>query len=395
MPNYRSLGILPPKRHIHLEANGDSFLGENMYYEHLITTCGFDRAYSILYHKRPPTRNTKIERVGTTKIEEAPDVPLQHLHLKSGELGRGGDPISGRIPMMFNDDLVCWRCRPEKEQTELYRNGAADEVIFIQHGSGYFDTLFGKLPYQRGDYVIMPRTTTYRMVSDDIDREDHMILETFSSVRIPERYQNADGQMYLGVPYYERDFHGPTELNTVDEEVETTILIKDHERWTRVTMPHHPFDVVGWDGFSYPYTFNAWDFEPLTGTTHLPPPFQQTFEARGFVICTFAPRHLDHHPKAIKVPYVHSNVEADEVLFYVDGEFGSRKGVDLGSFTLHPGGIPHGPHPGTIMKSMDMAKTEEMAVMFDTDRKLYLTPQALELNDPHYPLSWMEEAQTV
>lgn len=396
MPNYRTLGQLPPKRHIQFDSlNGSSFLNEGMYYEHIVTTCGFDRAYSMMYHLRPPTRNTKVEFVGESILEKAESTPLQHVHLKTAELPRSGSPIAGRLPIMFNEDLTCYRCRPESEQTELYRNGAADEVVFIQQGTGYLETAYGKLPYRRGDYVVIPRTTTYRFVSDDIEREDHLILECFSSVRIPERYQNPDGQMYLGTPYYERDFHSPSELLTIDEEVETTILIKDHERWTRITMPHHPFDLAGWDGFIYPYTFNAWDFEPLTGTTHLPPPFQQTFECRGFVICTFAPRYLDHHPKAIKVPYVHSNVEADEVLFYVDGEFGSRKGVDLCSMTLHPGGIPHGPHPGTIMKSMEMERTEEMAVMFDTDRKLFLTPQAMQYEDPQYPLSWMESPQTV
>ena len=201
--------------------------------------------------------------------------------------------------------------------------------------------------------------------------------------------------MYLGVPYYERDFHSPTELITKDDEGEFEILIKDLDRLTKVTVPHHPFNLIGWDGFLYPYTFNAWDFEPLTGTIHLPPPFQQTFQCRGFVICTFAPRHLDHHPESVKVPYVHSNVEADEVLFYVDGEFGSRKGVGLGSMTHHPGGIPHGPHPGTIMASMDVKFTHEMAVMFDTDRRLFLTPQAMEVDDRAYLMSWNTDSSTV
>jgi homogentisate 1,2-dioxygenase len=292
--------------------------------------------------------------------------------------------------MMFNDDLICWRVRPESSQNELYRNGAADEVIFIQQGSGVIETSQGILPYRRGDYVVLPRTTTYRFLPDEIGREDHLVLECMSPVRIPSRYQNEDGQMLLGCPYYERDFHGPVDLATINKEVQTTVLIKDHDRLTRVTMPHHPFDVIGWDGFVYPYTFNAWDFEPLTGTIHLPPPFQQTFECRGFVICTFAPRYLDHHPDAIKVPYAHSNVEADEVLFYVEGQFGSRRGVEQCSMTLHPGGIPHGPHPGTIQASMDATRTDEMAVMFDTERKLFLTQDAMQLDDPKYPLSWLE-----
>ncbi len=389
MPSYRKLGKLPEKRHMQLEHSGESYLGEGLYYEHVITTQGFDRSYSIMYHSRPPTRVTKTESVGEVNLKAVANQELRHHHIKTQEMPRVGDPITSRVPMMFNEDLACYRVKPDTQQTELYRNGAADEVIFIHHGSGHLETMYGKLPYKRGDYVVIPRTTNYRIVSDDISVEDHMILECNAPVRIPERYQNEDGQMYLGTPYYERDFHSPTELLTVDEETETSILVKDKHRLTRVTMAHHPFDIVGWDGFLYPYTFNAWNFEPLTGTMHLPPPFQQTFECRGFVICTFAPRHLDHHPKSIKVPYVHSNVEADEVLFYVDGEFGSRRGVGLGSMTLHPGGIPHGPHPGTIIASMEVERTEEMAVMFDTDRPLFLTEEAIALDDDSYPLSWL------
>lgn len=394
MPSYRKLGKLPPKRHIKLPNEQNSFLNEGLMYEHIVTTQGFDRAYSIMYHLRPPTRVTRSEPAGTIPLRKHENRELRHHHIQTQKLPRRGCPILGRIPMMFNDDLVSWRVKPSEQQQELYRNGAADEVIFIHQGQGYIESFYGKLPYRRGDYVVMPRTTTYRIVSDNIENEDHLVLECFAPVRVPQRYQNPDGQMYLGVPYYERDFHSPSELITIDRQESVTTLIKDHSNLTRISMPHHPFDVVGWDGFLYPYTFNAWDFEPLTGTTHLPPPFQQTFECRGFVICTFAPRHLDHHPQAIKVPYVHSNVEADEVLFYVDGEFGSRRGVGLGSMTVHPGGIPHGPHPGTIMKSMSMERTEEMAVMFDTDRRLHLTVDAMEMDDPKYPNSWLEVPET-
>ena len=373
------------------ECSGESYLNEGLYYEHVITTQGFDRTYSILYHIRPPTRVVSTESVGSCGLKPVADQELRHHHIKTQDLPRGGDPVSGRIPMMFNQDVASYRVKPVEDQTEIYRNGAADEVIFVQQGCGYLETTFGKLSYRRGDYIVIPRTTNYRIYSDDISQEDHLILECFAPVRIPKQYLNEDGQMLMGTPYYERDFHSPEELVSRDEEQETTVLIKDHSRLTRVTMAHNPLDIVGWDGFLYPYTFNAWDFEPLTGTLHLPPPFQQTFEVRGFVICTFAPRHLDHHPKAVKVPYVHSNVEADEVLFYVDGEFGSRKGVDLGSMTLHPGGIPHGPHPGTIMKSMETDFTNEMAVMFDTDRPLYLTEDAMKLDDPSYPMSWLSK----
>ena len=390
MPYYRRLGELPPKRHMQFERpKAESFLQEGLHYEHVVTTQGFDRAYSIMYHLRPPTRVAKTETVGQVAIEPAPNPELRHHHLKTQQMPRRGDPILGRVPILFNEDLICYRAKPETEQTELYRNGAADELIFIQQGSGYLETTYGKLPYRRGDYIVIPRTTNFSFRSDDIGQEDHLVLECFAPVRIPQHYLNPDGQLLLGTPYCERDFHSPTELVSRDDEAETTILIKDHGRLTRVTMPHHPLDVVGWDGFLYPYTFNAWDFEPITGTLHLPPPIHQTFEVRGFVVCTFAPRYLDHHPKAVKVPYVHSNVEADEVLFYVDGEFGSRKGVGIGSMTLHPGGIPHGPHPGTIMKSMSVDRTDEMAVMFDTDRPLHLTAEAMKLDDSNYPYSWL------
>jgi homogentisate 1,2-dioxygenase len=391
MPSYRSLGEFPKKRHIRADRPVEaSFLKEGLAYEHVITTAGFDRAYSIMYHLRPPTRVLSVENIRTEPLRAVDDLPLRHHHLKSQELPRQGDPINGRTAMMFNEDVVAYRALPARAQTELYRNGAADEVIFVHHGSGYLETPFGRLPYRRGDYIVIPRTTTYQIVSDDVSIEDHLVLECFAPVRIPQRYQNPDGQMYLGAPYYERDFHSPTQLIAYNEEKPTPILIKDHARWTRVTMAHHPLDATGWDGFVYPYTFNAWDFEPLTGTIHLPPPYQQTFECRGFVICTFAPRYLDHHPQAIKVPYAHSNVEADEVLFYVDGQFGSRRGVGLGSMTLHPGGIPHGPHPGTIQASMKATHTEELAVMFDTERKLHLTPAALTVDDANYMQSWME-----
>ncbi len=390
MPSYRTLGLIPPKRHIKLERPAaESYLGEGLYYEHVLTTDGFSGPYSIMYHLRPPTRTLSVEHAGTVELTEAVDLPLRHVHLKTGKMARAGDPITGRIPLFFNDDMVAYRCRPDSTQATLYRNGAADEVIFVNQGAGHVDTTFGRLNYRRGDYIVMPRTSIYQMVPNDPAQEDYLVMESFSPVRVPPRYQNAEGQMHMGAPYYERDFHGPTELATVDDDSPTDLIVKDGNRLTKMTLANHPLDVAGWDGWVYPYTFNAWDFEPLTGTVHLPPPYQQTFECDGFVICTFAPRYLDHHPEAIKVPYAHSNIQADEVLFYVDGEFGSRKGVEIGSLTLHPGGIPHGPHPGTILGSMDVEKTEEMAVMFDTHRPLKTTQAAMDFDDPSYPMSWL------
>ena len=251
--------------------------------------------------------------------------------------------------------------------------------------------MFGTQPVRPFDYVVIPRCTTYQLDFAPGTQPDLLVIESAGTVGFPERYLNPDGQFRLGAPFCERDLHGPAKLVPVDSEADVTVLIKDGSRVTRYTLAGHPFDVVGWDGCVYPFTFNADDFEPITGTVHQPPPIHQTFESHGgFVVCTFAPRVLDTHPDSIKVPYAHSNVESDEVLYYVRGKFGSRRGVEESSFTLHPHGIPHGPHPGTIAASKDMTRTDELAVMVDTFRPLYLTRQAVELDDPNYPLSWLE-----
>jgi homogentisate 1,2-dioxygenase len=315
---------------------------------------------------------------------------LRHHHLKSGQLKPAGDPITGRVPMLTNDDVTLWRCRPVQPQTELFRNGAADEVIFVHRGQGVVESMFGVLPFRPFDYVVIPRTTTYRMVFEEATTPDLLIIESTGGIVFPPRYLNPDGQLKLGAPFSERDLHGPTQTLLVDSEQEVAVVIKDGPRLSRYALASHPFDVVGWDGMVYPYTFNADDFEPITGTIHQPPPIHQTFEATGFVICTFAPRLLDTHPEAIKVPYAHSNIGADEVLYYVRGKFGSRRGVEEASFTLHPHGIPHGPHPGTIVASRSMSRTDELAVMVDTMKPLLLTRQALAIDDPHYPYSWIE-----
>src|SRR5262249_55777817 len=262
--------------------------------------------------------------------------------------------------------------------------------VFVHRGRGTLQSMFGSLSFKPFDYIVVPRCTTYQLQFEANAPGDLLVIESAGNVDIPSRYLNPDGQLRLGSPYYERDFHGPSELNTIDKEQEVTVLIKDGSRLTSYVLAHHPFDVVGWDGLVYPYTFNADDFEPITGTVHQPPPAQQTFAGPGFVICTFAPRMLDTHPEAVKVPYAHSNVESDEVLYYVRGRFGSRRGVEESSVTLHPRGIPHGPHPGTIVASRNMTHTDELAVMVDTVRPLALTRQAAALDDPGYPYSWLE-----
>jgi homogentisate 1,2-dioxygenase len=389
MPPYLRLGSLPRKRHI-AHKHEPGYRDEGIYYEEVVTTQGFSRAYSICYHLRPPTRVRKIEAAGTITVETVDQPALRHHHLKSGKLPSAGDTISGRVPFLANGDVVLSRCRPSQPQGELYRNALADEIVFVHRGKGLLQTMFGVLPVKPFDYVVIPRCTTYRFDFEPGGDPDLLVIESTGNVNIPKRYLNADGQLRLGAPYYERDFHGPRELGVHGKEEETTVLIKDGSRLTRYTLASHPFDVVGWDGLVYPFTFNADDFEPITGTIHQPPPVHQTFETNGFVVCTFAPRLLDTHPEAIKVPYAHSNVESDEVLYYVRGHFGSRRGVEESSFTLHPHGIPHGPHPGTIAASRSMTRTDELAVMVDTFRPLAVTKQGMEHDDAAYPYSWLD-----
>lgn len=389
MPPYLQLGSVPPKRHTALR-HVPNFEGEGLFYEEVVTLAGFSRAYSLVYHLRPPTRVVRVEPGGTVAPELADLPTLRHHHLKTREIPRAGDPISGRVTLLSNPDVSIARCRPATFQHELFRNADADEVLFVHSGRGRLHTMFGPLGFADLDYVVIPRCTTYRIEFDPGSAPDLLIIEAAGNVGIPPRYLNPDGQLRLGAPMCERDLHGPSELETVDLEQETAVLVKDGARLTRYVLASHPFDVVGWDGMVYPYTFNALDFEPITGTVHQPPPVHQTFEAPGFVVCTFAPRMLDTHPEAIKVPYAHSNVQADEVLYYVRGRFGSRRGVEEASITLHPRGIPHGPHPGTIAASRDATRTDELAVMVDTVKPLRLTRRALELDDPSYPLSWID-----
>jgi homogentisate 1,2-dioxygenase len=389
MPIYRQLGTIPSKRHTALRTS-PGYKNEGIFYEEVVTTMGFGRAYSIVYHLRPPTRVRHVEQAGQSIPEAAPQSALRHAHIHSSKIPRSGDIISGRVPIFFNSDVILSRCRPARLQPELYRNAAADEIIFVHHGHGALQSMFGVLPFRPFDYIVIPRTTTYRLEFAEGDPLDLLIIEAAGNVGFPPRYLNPDGQFRLGAPFCERDLHGPTQLLTFDEPRDTSVLIKDGQRLTRYVMAHHPFDVVGWDGLVYPFTFNADDFEPITGTVHQPPPIHQTFETSGFVVCTFAPRMLDTHPDAIKVPYAHSNVDSDEVLYYVRGKFSSHRGVEESSFTLHPRGIPHGPHPGTIMASKNATHTDELAVMVDTFRPLNITCQAMEMDDPNYPLGWLD-----
>jgi homogentisate 1,2-dioxygenase len=390
MPQYLQRGRIPPKRHT-AHRTSPGYKSEGLFYEEVITTQGFSRAYSIVYHLRPPTRVRKVEAAGKLEVNVAEQDTLRHHHLKSGGMPASGDPVTGRVPLLTNRDVTLWRCRPGQPQAELYRNAAADEIVFVHHGRGTLHSLFGPLPVKPFDYVVIPKTTTYRLGFDPAGGQpDVVVIGAAGSVGFPPRYLNPDGQFRLGAPFAERDLHGPPAVEPTDRDEGTAMIVKDGSRLTRYVLAHHPFDAVGWDGMVYPYTFNADDFEPITGAIHQPPPIHQTFQADGFVVCTFAPRLLDSHPDAVKVPYAHSNVESDEVLYYVRGKFGSRRGVEAGSFTLHPRGVPHGPHPGTIVASRDATRTDELAVMVDTFRPLLPTTQAMALDDPAYPYSWLD-----
>ena len=386
---YLRRGTIPRKRHI-AQLHEPGFRGEGIDYEEVVTSGGFGRAYSILYHLRPPTRVLKVEAAGTVKVEIAELSVLRDHHFQLSALPTGGDPVSGRVPLLVNDDVTMSRCRPDRPQAELYRNAAANEVVFVHRGAGTLETMFGPLPFRPFDYVVIPRCTTYLQEFEAGTPPDLLVFESAGLLGIPPRYLNPDGQLRLGAPYSERDLHGPTKARALDRDEPTTVVIKDGSQLTRYTLAHHPFDVVGWDGMDYPYTFNADDFEPITGTVHQPPPVHQTFEAPRFVLCTFAPRLLDTHPEAVKVPYAHSNVQANEVLYHVRGRFGSRRGVEEGSITLHPHRIPHGPHPGPIVASRAQSRTDELAVMMDTARPLQITRRALALDVPSYPFSWAD-----
>jgi len=320
-----------------------------------------------------------------------PDTSLSHRHLKTADLPPFGDPVSGRIPLLVNEDVSIGFCRPAEPMNYFYKNADGDDLLFVQEGDGRLESIFGILPYRAGDYLVIPRGTIYRIVTES-SATRMLIIESASAIEVPRRYRNEYGQLLEHSPYCERDIRVPEELETHDEserELERyEVRIKAHQHLTAYRYDFHPFDVVGWDGYLYPWAFNISDFEPITGSIHQPPPVHQTFEARNFVVCSFVPRMLDYHPNAVPIPYNHSNLDSDEVLFYVNEKFGSRRGIEAGSITLHPAGLPHGPQPGAVEASLGKMRTEELAVMVDTFRPLHMTRAAAAIEDGSYPFSW-------
>lgn len=382
MSRYVRLGELPQKRHTQFRQPDGS-----LYTEQVFSTRGFSGPMSILYHTHMPTEVASFEDRGRVSITYLEDAPLQHRHLKTGMLKPCGDAVSGRIPLMGNQDVVWNQLLVADQMETYYKNADGDEVLFVHDGSGTMESLFGTVAFKAHDYLVIPRGTIYRLKFDRLPVR-MLAIESFGPVEVPRRYRNEFGQLLEHAPYSERDFRPPHDLPVHTEKGPQSVLIRAQGRYTLYTYPYHPLDVVGWDGFVYPYAFSIDDFSPITGKLHMPPPIHQTFEGHNFVVCSFCPRMLDYHPDAIPVPYNHSNVDSDEVLYYVNDKFGSRKGIEEGSITLHPLGIPHGPQPGAVEASLGAAKTDELAVMVDTFHPFRLTKSALDIEDPHYWESW-------
>jgi homogentisate 1,2-dioxygenase len=383
MTYYYKLGTIPHKRHTQFRQPDGS-----LYHEELMGIRGFSGIQSLLYHLRPPTQIQRILLEKPIEIACEEPGPLRPRHLRTAQVSAGGDAIASRIPLLVNADLSLSVARPTEPMVYWYRFAQGDEVLFIHNGSGILESQYGILRYRPGDYLVIPTGVLWRIIPDDGIEQRMLVIEANGHVEPPARYLNRYGQFLEHAPYSERDLRPPDELITHDEAGEFEVRVKARDRITRYLYHHHPLDVVGWDGHLYPYAFNIEDFEPITGRVHQPPPVHQTFEAPGFVVCSFVPRLFDYHPLSIPAPYNHSNVDSDEVLYYVDGNFMSRKGIERSSITVHPGGIPHGPHPGTYEASIGKERTDELAVMIDAFRPLQFTENALQFEDKDYSYSW-------
>jgi len=385
MPFYHRLGQLPAKRHTVFRNPA----GE-LYHEELIGNQGFVGPSSLLYHLHPPTA---IREVGpftpqpwAPTAEEGP----RPRHLRTSLLPAQGNPVEGRVPLLYNREVAISLCRPVSDAPGFYRNGQGDELIYVSDGQGTLESVFGRIPYRRGDYLVVPRGIVHRLRLGPGEHR-YLVIESRGVIQTPKRYRNAQGQHLEWSPFTERDFRLPHELETRDERGQFEITVKQRDGLVRLVYAHHPFDVVGWDGYYYPWVFNIEDFEPIVGRVHQPPPVHQVFEGEGFVVCNFVPRLYDFHPQAVPVPYNHTNAQSDEVIYYASDRFMSRKGIEYASITLHPDGIPHGPHPGTVESSLGKKETDELAVMIDTFRPLLVSREAGQIEDRAYVRSWLGE----
>jgi len=384
MPIYHKLGTTPPKRHTQFEKPGGG-----LYYEQLFGTIGFDGMSSLLYHTQRPTMVKQIlgQKDVTPKI--AVEKNLTSRKLIGFDVAPEADFLESRVTLLVNNDVHIGVAAPKESMTEyFYKNADADEMLFIHKGTGTLKTLVGNIQFEYGDYLIIPRGMIYQV---EFDSRDNRILytESFHPIYTPKRYRNWFGQLLEHSPYCERDYKLPENLDTYDESGDFLIKVKKQNTMHEMVYGSHPFDVVGWDGYNYPYGFSIHNFEPITGRVHQPPPVHQTFETKAFVICSFCPRLYDYHPKSIPAPYNHSNIDSDEMLYYVDGDFMSRTNIAPGHISLHPSGIPHGPHPGTYEASIGQKETAELAVMIDTFKPLMITEDALKIDDGEYYKSWI------
>lgn len=385
MPVYHRLGKLPPKRHTQFEKPTGG-----LYYEQLFGTIGFDGMSSLLYHTHRPTMVSAILDSVDVTPKIAIEKNMRALKLIGFDVDPQADFLDSRVTLMTNSDVNIGVAAPTQSmKSYFYKNADSDEMLFIHKGTGRLKSMFGSIEFEYGDYLIVPRGMIYQM---EFDTEDNRILfaESAHPIYTPKRYRNYFGQLLEHSPYCERDYKLPQDLETHDEEGEFMMKIRKQGAMHTLIYQSHPFDVVGWDGYNYPYGFSIHNFEPITGRVHQPPPVHQTFETSAFVICSFCPRLYDYHPKAIPAPYNHSNIDSDEMLYYVDGDFMSRNDIDKGYMTLHPGGIPHGPHPGAYERSIGKKSTGELAVMIDTFKPLMITEDALKIDDGKYYKSWLE-----
>lgn len=385
MPYYHKAGKIPEKRHIQFRKPDG-----NLYAEELVSTEGFSSIYSLVYHCHPPTL---VKAIGTP-VDDAPVAAvgnnMQNRSFLTFKVAAKDDFLESRTIQLFNSDLHMTTAAPRVSMTDyFYKNADADEVIFVHEGSGRLKTLYGNIQFEYGDYLVIPRGVIYQLEFDNADNR-LLIIESFSPVKPPKRYLNSMGQFLEHSPFCERDIKLPQDMETHDETGDFKVIIRKGNQLFPYTYATHPFDAIGWDGYHFPYGFSIHNYEPITGRIHMPPPIHQTFEGHNYVICSFVPRLFDYHPQSIPAPYNHSNVDSDEVLYYVDGDFMSRKHVERGMITLHPKGIPHGPHPGTVEKSIGAKETKELAVMVDPFYPLKITEAAMAVEDPSYYKSWVE-----
>ena len=386
MPFYHKLGNIPHKRHTQFEKPGGGF-----YYEQLFGTIGFDGMSTNSYHEQRPTQVKSIGDRYSIAPKIAETNNIQSYKLRGFEVSPKNDFLESRTIILTNNDCNIILAAPKESLTSYYyKNSDADELIFIHKGSGKLRTMFGNLDFKYGDYLIIPRGVIYQIQFNNKDNR-LFILESYNPIYTPKKYRNWFGQLLEHSPYCERDIRRPNELETYNENGDFKIKVKKQNEIIEMIYASHPFDVVGYDGFNYPYAFSIHDFEPITGRIHQPPPVHQTFETSALVVCSFVPRLYDYHPKSIPAPYNHSNIDSDEVLYYVDGDFMSRNDVKPGHISLHPAGIPHGPHPGAMERSIGLVDTKELAVMVDTFKPLAVTEEALKIADNNYYKSWLNK----